>query len=1366
MKKILGLDLGVSSIGWALVNEAESNDEKSSIIRLGVRVNPLTVDEQNNFEKGKSITTNAERTLRRGMRRNLQRYKLRRQNLIKCLKINGIITDETPLCEDGNRTTFETYCMRAKAVNEEVSLQALARILLMINKKRGYKSNRKAKSNEEGTIIDSVSIAKELYERGITPGQYTYILLQEGKKYIPDFYNSDLQNEFDRIYKAQSVYHKEILSEEFYIQIRGKGSAATKEKFKTKYNITTSENKSRDKRKEYYRLRTESLIAKLDIETAAYVLSELNGQINNNSNYLGSIGDRSKELYMNNLTVGQMLMKRLKENPCTSLTNMVYYRQDYLDEFERIWETQKRFHKELTDTLKKEIRDIIFYQRNLKSQKGLVNLCQFEKGEIEITTADGNTKKKTIGRRACPKSSPLFQEYKIWNVINNIVLENESKNEKRELNIKEKELLFKELSVNEKLKKNDILKILSLSSREYSLNYDEIEGNKTLSAILDACQDIITFTGHDECNYAKMKAEERYKRIEQIFSALGFKFDFIHFKANAENINAEPMMRLWHLLYSYSGDKSKTGDKSLIEKISKITNMDYDSARIMSRITFHTDYSALSSKAICKILPHLKNGSKYKEACSLAGYTEETSKRLLKERLELLKHNSLRNPVVEKILNQMVNIVNAISDKYGKPDEIRIELARELKSSIKERENASKNIKKSQDENNRIREILKKDPFWITNPSRNDITRYKLYEELKYNGYKTLYSKEYIKKEELFKNKFDIEHIIPQSCLFNDSIQNKTLELSSVNKNKSNKTAYDYMKTLGGTMLDEYISNVKNLYNKKAIGKEKHDWLLMSEDSIPSDFINRDLRDTQYISRKALELLNEFATSVVSTGGKITNRLRNDWQLTNIMQELNWEKYNRLGLTETIENRHGQKLHRIKNWTKRNDHRHHAMDALAIAFTKQGIVQYLNTLNSKNNDAASVHTFELKYTEKDEHGKRRFKLPFEGFRAEARYHLEEILISIKSKSKVVTRNTNKSKTGNGLYNKKVQLTPRGKLHNETVYGNRQYYATFYEKPDSSFDVDKIALVANNSQRKALLARLAMYGGDAKKAFTGKNSLDKNPIYIDTEKTISISDKVKMVELRKQYTIRKNVDDNLNIKKVADAHIKQILINRLAEYGDNAKTAFTNLDENPIWQNKEKGIQIKRVTTVENSDTMIPLHDKRDNHGRLLLDNNGKKQNVDFVKTANNHHAAIYSNENGDYKDNIVSFYEAIEAAKQGLPVINKEYNAHCGWKFMFSMKQNEYFVFPNETTGFNPKETDLNNPKNYADISKNLYRVQKISKGDYVFRHHLETTVEENNALKGITWKRITSLNKLKEVVKVRINHIGEIVYIGEQNHD
>ena len=90
MKTILGLDLGTTSIGWALVREGENAD----IIKTGVRVIPLSTDEITNFDKGKSITTNAERTSKRAARRNLQRYKLRRDNLIEELSRSIADADE------------------------------------------------------------------------------------------------------------------------------------------------------------------------------------------------------------------------------------------------------------------------------------------------------------------------------------------------------------------------------------------------------------------------------------------------------------------------------------------------------------------------------------------------------------------------------------------------------------------------------------------------------------------------------------------------------------------------------------------------------------------------------------------------------------------------------------------------------------------------------------------------------------------------------------------------------------------------------------------------------------------------------------------------------------------------------------------------------------------------------------------------------------------------------------------------------------------------------------------------------------------------------------------------------------------------
>lgn len=272
MKKILGLDLGTTSIGWALVNEKEKDNEKSSIIRLGVRVNPLTVDEKSNFEKGKSITTNADRRMKRSMHRNLQRYKLRRQHLIECLKEHGIINDTTPLFELGNHSTFKTYRARAKAVDEEISLEEFARVLLMINKKRGYKSNRKIKDTEEGELVDGMEIAKRLYDENLTPGQLLLDLYQKGKKTRPAFYRSDLQAEFDRIWEVQSVFYPEILNNDFKKHISGFNKTQTSGAFYAIYSISTTKNSGKEAYAQSLRWRCDALKDQLNIETVAYVL--------------------------------------------------------------------------------------------------------------------------------------------------------------------------------------------------------------------------------------------------------------------------------------------------------------------------------------------------------------------------------------------------------------------------------------------------------------------------------------------------------------------------------------------------------------------------------------------------------------------------------------------------------------------------------------------------------------------------------------------------------------------------------------------------------------------------------------------------------------------------------------------------------------------------------------------------------------------------------------------------------------------------------------------------------------------------------------------------------------------------------------
>ncbi len=1376
MKKILGLDLGTNSIGWALVDEAESESEKSSIIKLGVRVNPLTVDEQTNFEKGKSITTNADRTLKRSMRRNLQRFKLRKESLLNILKEHNFISEETILSENGNRTTFETYRLRAKAAIEEITLEQLSRVLLMINKKRGYKSSRKAKSQDEGQLIDGMAVAKQLYEDNLTPGQFVFRILKSGKKYLPDFYRSDLKEEFSKVWNFQKQYYPEILTDQFKIEIEGKGQRATSAIFWKKYNFNTAEYKgTRDEKKiQAYEWRSQAINTQLTKEEVAFVLAEINNNLNNSSGYLGSISDRSKELYFNKQTVGQNLMAQLEKNPHTKLKNQVFYRQDYFDEFERIWETQARFHPELNSNLKEEIRDVvIFFQRKLKSQKGLISFCEFESRQIEVEIV-GKKKTKTVGNRVCPRSSPIFQEFKIWQILNNIQILNKVGKGSRILEQDEKELLFKELNYKDKISKNDCLKILFKNYKELDFNFKEnIEGNRTYASFLSSIQQIIEVSGHGEYDFSKMKTDDILSVVIPFFEGFGYNKELLNFNSALEGkaFEQQAFYQLWHILYSFEDDNSNTGDEKLILKIKEKFGFENEYARIISNISLQSDYSSLSTKAIRKILPHLKEGNEFSLACEFAGYRhskssltkEEIENKILKDRLDILPKNSLRNPVVEKILNQMINVVNTSIEVYGKPDEIRIELARELKKSAKEREDTTKAMSQTTIEHEKYREILKKD-FGLMHVSRTDIIRYKLYLELENRGFHTLYSNTYIEPNKLFSKEFDIEHIIPQSRLFDDSFSNKTIEARDINIEKGNDTALDFIeKKYGENGINGFMTRIEDLYKSGKISKTKYNKLKMKGSEIPSDFIARDLRDTQYIAKKAKNILEDLVKEVVSTSGSITDRLREDWQLIDVMQELNWEKYDLLGMTEIIENRDGHKIRRIKDWTKRNDHRHHAMDALTIAFTKRSFIQYLNNLNARSDKSGSISGIEQKELERNERGKLKFNSPIqpiEAFRAEAKKHLENILVSIKAKNKVTTININQTNKAHG-FQKKKQLTPRGQLHLETVYGSQQKHVTKEEKVNGNFNEELINKVANKKYREALLNRLAEFDNDPKKAFTGKNTLEKNPIFIDANQNHKVPEKVKIVWLETIYTIRKNVNPDLKLDKVVDAKIRTILQNRLIEFGSDAKKAFSNLNENPIWLNEEKGISIKSVTITGISNGE-PLHSKKDKEGNLILDENGKTQAVDFVNTGNNHHVAIYKDENGNLQENVVSFFEATQRVNQGLPVINKIFNKELGWQFLFTMKQNEYFVFPNEKTGFSPLDIDLLNPENYHLISPNLFRVQKIATKNYFFRHHLETDVIERKPLNGIAFKPQLGLNSIKKIIKIRINHIGQIVSIGE----
>src|SRR5690606_12757977 len=201
-----------------------------------------------------------------------------------------------------------------------------------------------------------------------------------------------------------------------------------------------------------------------------------------------------------------------------------------------------------------------------------------------------------------------------------------------------------------------------------------------------------------------------------------------------------------------------------------------------------------------------------------------------------------------------------------------------------------------------------------------------------------------------------------------------------------------------------------------------------------------------------------------------------------------------------------------------------------------------NESHKLHGNIIAIETLETEVKIDDQGNKKRvFIEPIPNFRQVAKEHLENVLISHKAKNKVVTKNKNKTKSKKGEKTK-IELTPRGQLHKETVYGKYRYYESKDEKVGVKFDLETIGKVANPAYKKALLQHLSENNNDPKKAFTGKNALSKTPIYVSLEQNIKVPETVKLVWLEEDYSIRKDVTpdnfkDEKSIEKILDEGIK-------------------------------------------------------------------------------------------------------------------------------------------------------------------------------------------------------------------------------------
>lgn len=1082
--------------------------------------------------------------------------------------------------------------------------------------------------------------------------------------------------------------------------------------------------------------------------------------------YVAEVKSRYQELKEQGQTIGQKFYRELKNNERYRIKQQVYPREAYIEEFDSICAQQKIHHPEIiTEPFIHTLRnEIIYYQRKLKSQKGLVSVCEFE--GLWVKNKQGKDVFK--GPKVAHRSSPVFQVCKIWETLNSITLKNKL-GETLKISIEKKNELFNHLNVTEKLSQAQLYGILGINKNDWYGNKQierGIQGNLTVTAIKHAVKDLPFDEKLLTLTFQKQSADEKtYLCDRNTGEVLGETTKQII----SNNLENEPLYQLWHMIYSIADENECKN--ALIKRF----GISEETAEKLSGIDFTAaGFGNKSVKAIRNLLPYLMEGHVYSDAASYAGYNhsasltaEENAARKLLEQIPNLEKNSLRQPVVEKILNQMINVVNSIIQVYGKPDEIRVELARELKQNKDERNNTFRNLTKRERENETIRKRIQ-DEYQLT-PTRNNVIKWRLFHEINNVETKTnaicLYcGKGFGITDALNGSSVDVEHIIPKSLLFDDSQSNKTLAHRSCNEAKGNKTAFDFMQSKGEEELRRYIETVNLLYKKEIIGRSKKDKLLMPSEKIPKDFISRQLRETQYISRKSKEILEQVCRNVWSTSGSVTERLRRVWGWDDVLMNLQMPKYRELGLTEIKEweTNDGQK-HRqevIKDWTKRNDHRHHAVDALTVACTSQGFIHRINTLNSKKTrdemkEAVDHSGLSYKHKLSLLDAYLISKKPFTTKQIEEK--ASQILVSFKAGKKVATIGKRKIfKNGQKQVVQEGIIIPRGALSEESVYGKIK---TIEKNKPVKYLFENPSLIIKPYIRKLVEGRLKDHENDSKKAL---NSLKKEPIFLDKDKLKPLS---YASCYKEEYVIKYPIESlkAKDVEYIIDQKVREIVRERLALFGNKEKEAF----KDPLYFNKEKKILIRSVRMSTGLSAVEPVK------------SNDSGNPIGFVKPGNNHHIAIYIDQSGKRHEHICSFWDAVERKKYGIPVIiqnpltlwetilNKknEYPEalllklpDVNWKFEVSFEQNEMFILGMNDEEFEKAVKEDNNRL----LSGYLYRTQKLTSGDYVFRHHLETEIIDTEESKlSKRYYRVRSILAFDSLFpkKVRINNIGQLVF-------
>ncbi len=335
----------------------------------------------------------------------------------------------------------------------------------------------------------------------------------------------------------------------------------------------------------------------------------------------------------------------------------------------------------------------------------------------------------------------------------------------------------------------------------------------------------------------------------------------------------------------------------------------------------------------------------------------------------------IANPTVHIGLNQLRTVVNGLIAEHGRPDQIVLEIGRDLKQSLEARREQQREQARNQKKNEERKALVKSVLGEHHEPTAADVMRVRLWEELgsEPGARQCVYTGRVIGAEHLFSAEIDVDHILPFSRTLDDSAANRIVCHRHANRAKRKLSPCEaFSGNPDGFHWDDICRRAE------ALPKNKR-WRFapdaMARFDTEADFLGRQLNETRYLSRLAKAYLGAVCDpdSIWVVPGKLTSLLRGKWGLNSLLSDANFK--NRL------------------------DHRHHAIDAAVVAVTDRSTIQKVQRAAGRAED----ETLDRKLIDLEQ--------PWPGFRDALADRVRRVVVSVKP-----------------------DHGQQGQLHNATAYG--------------------------------------------------------------------------------------------------------------------------------------------------------------------------------------------------------------------------------------------------------------------------------------------------------------------------------------------